>query len=319
MAASAGVADTVQTFAFFVALDVSDTQFSSHTPLASPRPKALAVPPKLSTGACLEERAVTITGTLNGTQTGSLTVNPIFVNSLSIGTASLVGGTATVTGTVTLNTTAPTGGSVIALSSNNSAASVPATVTVAQGQNSATFNITTSSVAAQATATITATLNGSATGTVTLNPPSVTGFSIANSSVIGGTSTTVTVSLNAAANTLVASTYNDILNFGGTFSNSGTTGSGQFVAAGVPLTRAVLLKVLEHIKIIGHQFTETGVFEIVIQGTPDMQIKLEGTTDFIKWTGITSGQIGADGTLTLQDTGSIIDPTRFYRASASSP
>jgi hypothetical protein len=142
---------------------------------------------------------VTITGSLNGTKTGTLTVNPIVVNSLSINTSTLIGGKENTTGTVYLITAAPAGGSVVELSSSSGAASVPATVTVPQGQNSVSFNITTTAVSAQTSVTFTATLNGSKTGSLTINPPSLTGISISDSSVIGGTSTTVTVSINTAA------------------------------------------------------------------------------------------------------------------------
>jgi Metallo-peptidase family M12/Viral BACON domain len=144
-------------------------------------------------------------------------------------------------------------------------------------------------------------------------------LSATGGSLAPGASTTVTVSLNAGAGALVPSTYNDTVSFEFTIIGSGTTGGGQSAAAGTPVTRAVILTVLENIKVIGQQLSGTGVFEIVIQGTPNMQITLEGTTDFIKWTGITSGQIGSDGTLMLRDTESVALPTRFYRAYVSSP
>ncbi len=144
---------------------------------------------------------VTITGTLNATKTATLTVNPLIINSVSVSPSSLVGGTANASGTVTINSAAPTGGTVVSLSSNLGAASVPSTVTVAAGQTTANFTVTTSSVTAQGTATITATLNGSATASVTVNPPTFSSLSIANSSLTGGTSTSVTATISTAAPT----------------------------------------------------------------------------------------------------------------------
>ena len=60
------------------------------------------------------------------------------LSSLAVSPTSVVGG-ASSTGTVTLTAPAPTGGSVVSLSSANAAVSVPASVTVPGGQTSATF------------------------------------------------------------------------------------------------------------------------------------------------------------------------------------
>jgi len=68
--------------------------------------------------------------------------------------------TATATGTVTLSSNAPAGGITVSLSSNNGAAQVPASVLVAAGTNSKTFNVTTSVVSVQQSAIITASYNG---------------------------------------------------------------------------------------------------------------------------------------------------------------
>ncbi len=145
------------------------------------------------------------------------------------------------------------------------------------------------------------------------------GLSATEGSLAPGASTTVTVSLDADANTLEAATYNDAVSFGFTNSGSETMGAAQSVAAGNSITRALILEVLETLKVVGQQFSEAGVFEIVIQGTPNQQITLEGSTDFTKWAAITSGKIGEDGTVTLRDTESVTFPSRFYRAYISSP
>jgi hypothetical protein len=81
---------------------------------------------------------------------------------------------------VTLNGPAPAGGAVVALSSNNSAAAVPANVTVLAGATTATFQVTTVARTAQATPTITATYNGTASAQLTVNPgpPTLTGISL---------------------------------------------------------------------------------------------------------------------------------------------
>jgi hypothetical protein len=106
---------------------------------------------------------VVISGSLGGvTQQTTLTVGPPTVGDLTISPVKVVGKSTTkVTGTVTLDGYAPSGGCVVSLSSSaTAAATVPATVTVAAGQRTATFTITHKKVLnVDYVATITATFN----------------------------------------------------------------------------------------------------------------------------------------------------------------
>jgi hypothetical protein len=97
---------------------------------------------------------------------------PAALSALSVSPASVTGGTAT-QGTVTLTAAAPVGGLPVTLSSSNPAtASVPASVSVAQGATSAGFTVTTSAVTASTPVTITASANGvTRTATLTVAPP----------------------------------------------------------------------------------------------------------------------------------------------------
>jgi uncharacterized protein (TIGR03437 family) len=81
------------------------------------------------------------------------------VQSLTLSASTAAGG-GTVQGTVTLSAAAPAGGAVVALSSNSSAATVPATVTVPAGATSATFTITAGTVSSNQSATVTASYGG---------------------------------------------------------------------------------------------------------------------------------------------------------------
>jgi trimeric autotransporter adhesin len=111
-----------------------------------------------------------------------------------------VGAGGTATGTVTLSAPAGAGGVSVTLSSNNGAASVPASLTIPQGQTSGTFAVSTTSVTSTQNATITATSANTATAGLTINPqPQLSGFSVSPSSVTGGTSATGTVTLAQAA------------------------------------------------------------------------------------------------------------------------
>jgi hypothetical protein len=118
---------------------------------------------------------ITATATANGSGSAqaTLTVNPVAtgLTSLTLNPTSVVGGAANSTGTVTLNGFAPTGGTFVSLSSNSSAATVPGSVTVPYNTTSNTFQITSGPVTASTAVTVTATLNGSKTTTLTVNPP----------------------------------------------------------------------------------------------------------------------------------------------------
>lgn len=97
----------------------------------------------------------TITGTLDGINAqAQLTVNPVSDFTLALNPSSVNGGSNS-TGTVTLNGQAGPGGRVIQLASNKLFATVPASVNVAAGQNSANFTVATQDPGANDVATIT--------------------------------------------------------------------------------------------------------------------------------------------------------------------
>jgi uncharacterized protein (TIGR03437 family) len=101
-------------------------------------------------------------GGVPGAQTLYIAVqsnNPPQLQSVTLSAVSVAGG-GTVQGTVALSTPAPAGGTVVALSSSSTSASVPAVVTVPAGATSAAFTVSTSAVSANQSVTITATYGG---------------------------------------------------------------------------------------------------------------------------------------------------------------
>src|SRR5262249_33416932 len=86
------------------------------------------------------------------------------VGSVTFSSGSVVGGSP-VNGTVGLTGPAPSGGQAVSLSSSSSSASVPTTVTVPAGQNSAGFTVATSPVSALTTPLISANTGACATST----------------------------------------------------------------------------------------------------------------------------------------------------------
>ena len=145
----------------------------------------------------------TITGTYNGiAKSATLSVAPIQVSSLTLSPTSVTGGL-TSTATVTLSSAAPTGGSVVALTSNSASATVPATVTVAAGAKTATFTVSTNSVTASTTASIGASLGGvTASASLTIQTPAlptISSTSLSASTVIGGSTTSITGTVNISS------------------------------------------------------------------------------------------------------------------------
>ncbi len=100
-----------------------------------------------------------ITASLSGCSSKTVTVTILSpcVKSLKLSVGSIVGG-GSLTGTVTLTGPAPAGGTEVELISSDAKVSVPSSVTVPEGQTSATFMVTTQSVLAILTATIDAVL-----------------------------------------------------------------------------------------------------------------------------------------------------------------
>ena len=186
------------------------TVATSDSSVATPASSAVTVPQgatsatfAVNTKIVTTAKSVIISATYSGnTVSSNLTVIPVTtVASLALNPTSVVGNTSSV-GTVTLSAAAPTGGIVVNLSSNNSSvASVPTSVTVAAGSTTATFTVTTSSVSAQTSVTITAAYGNSTLATLTVNPPVPSALSANPTSVVGGGTSTGTVTLNGPAPT----------------------------------------------------------------------------------------------------------------------
>jgi hypothetical protein len=96
------------------------------------------------------------------------------LSAIALSPANVVGGNNS-QGTVTLTSAAPSGGTVVALSSSNTAvATVPPSVTVAAGSTSRTFTVTTSPITSSTPVTITGTAGATRTSALTVTPPSTT-------------------------------------------------------------------------------------------------------------------------------------------------
>jgi hypothetical protein len=156
-----------------------------------------------TTAGIPSDQPATLTAAYNGSSASALVnlIGGASVSSLSCFPLSL-GSNSSGTCTVTLTKVAPTGGVVVALLTNRSAALlVPATVTVPQGANSATFTDTTNTIASDQSATVTANFN-STTATATINLAAgvaVSAISCSPSSLGPNAASLCTVTLSKAA------------------------------------------------------------------------------------------------------------------------
>jgi len=128
---------------------------------------------------------VTITASFNAiARTGTLSVLPgpvLSITNFTLSPYTMVGPGVATTATVSINQPAPVGGVTLALTSSSSAAKVPATVSVAAGQTSASFAVQGNSVSAATLVVLTAAYSGglaplgpvSSSTTVTVAPTDV--------------------------------------------------------------------------------------------------------------------------------------------------
>jgi uncharacterized protein (TIGR03437 family) len=189
-------------------------------------------------------QTATITGRAAGaSQTAALEIDPasaLQLSTLSVTPASVLGGK-NVSATVALTGMAPPGGAKIGISSDNTAAQPPATVSVPFGSSSATFSIPTSVVTASQTCNITATLaHSSQTAQIAVVP--ALQLVLANSSVVGGSGNTVsgTVTIADSASIVGATIILQSSNWSATVPNGGVViPSGQNSASFTITTAAV--------------------------------------------------------------------------------
>jgi trimeric autotransporter adhesin len=151
---------------------------------------------------------VTVTALAGGfSQNADIQIYPVNtprLTGLSLGVLSILGGDS-LTGKLTLSGPAGLGGATVQLTSSNLAVQAPSTASLSFGQSSASFNVTTSGVTSQQSATITATFaNTTATAMLLVNP--ALALTISLDAVVGGNPVTGTVTLAVApaSNTTVS-------------------------------------------------------------------------------------------------------------------
>ncbi len=121
------------------------------------------------------------------------------VTKVSLSPATVAGGSSSAA-TVTLSKKAGWNGAVVDLGSSNSAAAVPSSVTIPNGQTKVSFTVMTVPVPANVSATIKASLGtSSSSAKLTVDAPALSSLSVSPSTVAGGNSSIGTVVLGSAA------------------------------------------------------------------------------------------------------------------------
>ena len=149
----------------------------------------------------------TLTIGLSGVGTAGSAANSPELSSLSCANGSVTGA-GTDSCIITLSAAAASGGFAVNLTSNNSAVTVPASVTVAAGSTTANFTATVSAVSSAQTVTLTASAGGvaetfvlqlNAAGQTGATVPVLSGLSCTSGSMTGAGTDRCTVTLSAAA------------------------------------------------------------------------------------------------------------------------
>ena len=157
----------------------------------------------VTTGVVAADTSVTATATLGSvSKTAVVVVKAAALSSLVPGKTVMTGG-ATVSVRVQLDGAAPTGGTIVTLSSANTAIiSLPLQATVPAGATSVNVDAVSSAVATDTDVAITATLGTvSKSVTLTVVAPVAASVTVSPTSVLGGASSTGTVTLSGPAPT----------------------------------------------------------------------------------------------------------------------
>lgn len=179
---------------------------------------------------------------------GTITIQPgPLVQSMVLNPTTVIGGN-TSTGTVVLSKAAPVGGTRVNLSDNQGAVTLPAFVTIPEGQIQATFSATTVPVVAPVTAWVLAAVPGSSRGAnLGVLAPILLSVSVSPSSVKGGSPSTGLVRLtgNAAATVAVAMSVNgSVASVPSTVNIAAGTRESSFTVTTIPVTTTRTLSVI---------------------------------------------------------------------------
>jgi len=155
---------------------------------------------KFTTALVVSDTDVDLVCTSGGlvARTG-VTVLAARLQSVAIAPGVVLGGKSALA-TVTLSSIAPVGGQVVSLSTSDSVATVPVSVTVPSGKHVATFTVTTAAVSASKDVNVTATCNGSsASATLRVSILTVASVVFKPISVDGGAKASGLVTLTGPA------------------------------------------------------------------------------------------------------------------------
>ena len=172
----------------------------------------------------------TQSATISASFSGKSATTPVTISATTVTISSAVCSPSTISSgasskcTINLLAAAPSGGSTVAISDNSTALTTPSSVTVATGSSSASFTVTAGSVTATQSTTIIASLNGkSVSGSLTVQPASISGFAAAYSFDEGSGSTVADTSGNGDTGKIQGSTWSTTAKYGKAISFNGTS------------------------------------------------------------------------------------------------